>query len=278
MESKLTDRVLKKLGCAAPKTTVAGLTDVYAAWCRGVPFDNVRKLIHVRRGDAGPLPGDTAEDFFEAWLAHGSGGTCWAGNGALQALLESLGVAAERAVATMLVAPDIPPNHGSVVVTVDGERWVVDASILHAEPLPMRASQPSEISHRAWGVSAYWVDGQYRIRWRNFMTVGEPMECGFNQIGVSREEFSRRHEMTRSWSPFNFGLTLNLIRGQSRIGAAMGKLVNLDTSGIVSARGADSADRRRFLVEEVGMSRELVAMLPDDFPFEPPPREFLGTR
>jgi len=42
-----------------------------------VPFDNVRKLIHVKSGKAGPLPGGTAEDFFTAWLRHGTGGTCW---------------------------------------------------------------------------------------------------------------------------------------------------------------------------------------------------------
>lgn len=82
--------------------------------------------------------------------------------------------------------------------------------------------------------------------------------------------------MTRGWSPFNFGLSLNLIRGQSRIGAAMGKLVNLDVGGTVNASAAESADRRRFLLD-VGMSRQLVAMLPDDIPFEPPPTGLIGT-
>jgi len=41
-------------------------------------------------GDAGPRPGDRAEHFFGARLALGTGGTCWAANGALHALLRKL--------------------------------------------------------------------------------------------------------------------------------------------------------------------------------------------
>ncbi|MDX2166767.1 MAG: hypothetical protein SF182_06875, partial [Deltaproteobacteria bacterium] len=166
----------------------------------------------------------------------------------------------------------LPPNHGSVVVTLEGERWVVDASILHGEPLAMRDALPSAIDHPAWGVAAHWTDGQFRIRWRNFLTGGEPLDCGFNHLGASAEEFARRHEMTRDWSPFNFGVCLNLLRGERRLGAAMGKLASIDERGALSERPVDLAERRRFLVEEAGMSEELVARLPDDLPFQPPPR------
>jgi hypothetical protein len=33
--------VLEKLGVDRPPTDLAGLRDVYAAWCAAVPFDNV---------------------------------------------------------------------------------------------------------------------------------------------------------------------------------------------------------------------------------------------
>jgi len=272
MKRELTERVLEKLGCGPPPPTLAGLATVYEAWCHGVPFDNVRKLIHVRRGEAGILPGDSPADFFESWLAHGSGGTCWAGNGALHALLESLGFSAERAVATMLAAPNIPPNHGSVVVAIDGARYVVDASILYGAPLLMREVEPAEIDHPAWGVSAHWADGQYCIRWRNFITGGQPMDCVFHHVGASAAEFSERHEMTRGWSPFNYGLSLNLLRRNRRIGVALGRLWCVDESGEVTERPADLNERRRFLIEEAGMSEELASRLPDDVPLEPPPR------
>ena len=63
-----------------PAPDLAGLRTVYAAWCGAVSFDNVLKLIHTAEERPGPLPGSTAESFFAAWLEHGTGGTCWAGN------------------------------------------------------------------------------------------------------------------------------------------------------------------------------------------------------
>ena len=61
-----------------------------------VAVGNVRKLIHLRADDPGTLPGDDPNDFFTSWLEHGTGGTCWAGNGGLHALLTSLGYNASR--------------------------------------------------------------------------------------------------------------------------------------------------------------------------------------
>ena len=113
----LLERVLSKLGLSEPPSpTLEGLRTLYPAWCRKVPFDNIRQLIHRRSHDPSPMPGGDATEFFEAWLVYGTGGTCWSGNGALHALLLSLGFEAARGLCTMLVAPDIPPNHGSVLV------------------------------------------------------------------------------------------------------------------------------------------------------------------
>jgi N-hydroxyarylamine O-acetyltransferase len=37
----------------------------------------------------------------------------------------------------MMVAPNLPPNHGTALVDLPDGRYVVDASILHVEPLPL---------------------------------------------------------------------------------------------------------------------------------------------
>jgi len=274
MAAPLEEKVLEKLGFSAPPpVTLAGLSALYFAWCRGVPFDNVAKLIHVRRGDSARLPGDDPASFFSRWLAHGCGGTCWAGNGALHHLLRWLGFDARRVIATMLIAPDLPPNHGSVVVVLDGAEYVVDASMLHGEPLPMRPGRESTIAHPAWGVTGVWVGEQFRVRWRNFLTAGAVMECAFNRVGASAVEFSDFHEATRSWSPFNFSLSVSVLREDIRIGAALGKLARIAADGVLTERPVEQAERRRFLIEQVGMSEELVAELPDDIPFAPPPRD-----
>ena len=135
---QLLERVLGGLGFAeVPEPIFENLRAIYAAWCQRVPFDNVRKLIHVRAGNSGPLPGSTAEDFLEAWLKHGTGGTCWAGAGTFHALLASLGFDVARGVGTMLVAPDLPPNHGSV--RVSSRRSALSGGLLDS---PRRATAP----------------------------------------------------------------------------------------------------------------------------------------
>lgn len=126
----------------------------------------MRKLIHLHNHDPRPLPGDDASEFFAAWLTYGTGGTCWAGNGALHALLVSLGFAAQRGVGTMLVAPHLPPNHGTVLVSCDGALYVTDASILHSAPLRLDVHTATGVAHPAWGVHCQRRDGHWYIRWR----------------------------------------------------------------------------------------------------------------
>src|SRR5689334_18403724 len=132
LPEELVERVLAGLGLdRRSEPTLEGLRKLYGTWCQKVPFDNVRKLIHVRAVNSGPLPGSTAVDFLKGWLRFGAGGTCWAGAGAFHALLVTLGFDALRGVGTMLAAPDLPPNHGTVVVNFGADQYLVDCSILH---------------------------------------------------------------------------------------------------------------------------------------------------
>src|SRR5262245_59486394 len=150
----LLEQVLSRLGLSdCPAPTLDGLQTLYAAWCRKVPFDNVRKLIHLHSHTPGPLPGDAPAEFLAAWLTYGTGGTCWAGNGALHAVLVSLGFDASRGISTMLAAPEAPPNHGTVLVTCEETCYVVDATILHSATLTLHAYTPTCATLPAWGAS-----------------------------------------------------------------------------------------------------------------------------
>ncbi|HSG91468.1 MAG TPA: arylamine N-acetyltransferase, partial [Pseudomonadales bacterium] len=160
LSDDLVERVLARLGLSArPPASADGLATLYDAWCRNVPFDNVQKLIHLHARAPGPLPGDEPGDFLETWLACGTGGTCWAGNGALQAVLSALGFQASRGIGTMLAVPDAAPNHGTVVVDCEDRRYIVDASILHGVPLALEADTSVAAADRPWGVAAARRDG-----------------------------------------------------------------------------------------------------------------------
>ena len=271
LSPQLLERVVAALGFSrAPGLDMAGLRAVYAAWCRNVPFDNLRKRIHLAQGAAGALPGSTAGDFFDAWLKHRTGGTCWAGNGALCELLAALGFKCGRGIATMRADLDIPPNHGTVIVDLDGRRYLVDASILHFEPLALDEHEPSAVRHAAWGVRCENRQGHWYIRWRP-LNAPAGIDCRIERLAATAEEFRERYEQTRGWSPFNYELTARLIRGESVLGLALGQRVELDATGEVQQRALSSDERRDVLIDELGFSEEIVAQLPPDTATPPPP-------
>lgn len=267
----LLERLLSKLGFPkAPEPTLEGLRALYAAWCLHVPFDNVRKLIHVRNSHPGPLPGFTAADFFEAWLRHGTGGTCWAGNGAFASLLQSLGFEAVRGVGTMLAAPDIPPNHGTVRVTFDGRHFLTDCSILHVEPLLLDNSGSAKIEHPVWGIRTSVRDGRLHVWWRA-LHAADGFECRLEGFGAEDAEFRRRHDETRGWSPFNYQVYARRNLADRVSGLAFGNAISLESDGRARQRPVTDSERRRVLIEEVGLSEEIVSQLPEDTPTPPPP-------
>ncbi len=272
----LVERMLARFDMPAyPEHSPAGLEAFYRAWCRNVPFDNVRKLIALRERGAGSLPGDDPVEFLEAFLKHGVGGTCWAGNGALCALLNAMGFDARRAVATMVVAPRIPPNHGSVTVRFGERVYVVDASIMHSKPLLVVPGEISRIEHPAWGVVGHWVDGAFTIRWRP-LEREDGMDCRIDEWSVDAERFKTQHEATRTWSPFNYTLTFNVIRGGGRLGAGSGQRIAIDEVGRETR--TPIADRLHFLIEELGVSEALAESLPDDLATPPPPGSRTAAR
>lgn len=268
---ELLERVLARLGFTTPpEPTLPGLRDVYGAWCRCIPFDNIRKLIHVRTGNAGPLPGSSPGDFLEAWLRHGTGGTCWSNAGATHALLVSLGFPAVRGIATMLAAPNLPPNHGTVQVMFDGVRYLVDGSILCGEPLRLDERETTRVEHPARGVQCAERNGHLYIAWRPLHKV-DGFECRLERFGATAEDFREMYERTRGWSPFNYEANARKNRGEEVVGVAFGDAVTLRADGSVEQVPVTHAERDRVLIEKVGMSEEIVAQLPEDVETPPPP-------
>lgn len=272
LSPRLLEQVLARLNLPGRvELTPEGLKAVYHAWCHSVPFDNIQKLIHVRNGKSGPLPGSTAEDFFSSWLEHGTGGTCWAGSGALAGLLNTLGFQVERGIGTMLIAPDLPPNHGTVRVKFEGgASCLVDSSILHHEPLVLHACGISQVNHQAWGVKATRQSGRWHLHWRP-LHMPDGFVCRYESFGQGGTDFEERYEQTRGWSPFNYQLYIRQNRSDDVAGIAFGNLVQLRANGLTSSRPVHTTERIRMLVEDFGYSEEIATRLPPDIATPPPP-------
>lgn len=271
---ELIDRTCEKLGLSKrPSPDLAGLQTIYEAWSRKVPFDNIRKIIHVNSQEKTPLPGSNATDFLENWLKYGSGGTCWAGNGALCALLQTLGFSAIRGVATMLVAPDLPPNHGTVLVEIENKEYLVDASILHLRPMLLDEERLDSNELPLWVDKISFEQNHWQILWRP-MHRYSTLYCRIDHKNASLDEFQERHESTREWSPFNFELTIRSVRDKSMIGIFASQQLEISKSPEVQSNPVSDEERIELLINKFDIAEELVRKIPKDRPTPPPP----GTR
>lgn len=239
-----TERVLEALGFTRrPDPDLAGLGALYHAWCARVPFDNVRKLIALAREDPGPLPGDTAEDFFAAWLAHGTGGTCWPSANALHSLVAAVGFTSRRVAASMWETGE--PTHGTTVVTIEGADHLVDSSMLTDTPLPLLADATTAIEDPVFGATAEPVAEGWRFAF-SLSFAPSTIPCRTMSPGaVDHPFFRQRYEVARSVSPFNGHVTAR--RNHEGTVRTLG-------GGSRFVRSAEGIDEQALTAEETGAS------------------------
>jgi N-hydroxyarylamine O-acetyltransferase len=199
LPAPLRDAVCARLGLTSAPPTLVLLNAVYGAWCRRVPFDNVRKLIALREGDAAPLPGTHAIDFFEQWLAHGTGGTCWSSSNALYMLLAALGFTARRIAGSMRDLGVI--THGSTVVTINGRDWLADSSALTQHPVPLFTGpycDPDPAFATTWD-----TDGDTHLLRFGAAPGPEHTVCRFMIDHIDHAYLDAAHERSRGFGRFN---------------------------------------------------------------------------
>ena len=200
LSADLVIRVLARLGLTAPVVAdIETLQKLYASWCMHMPFDNIRKMIVLSAKENQKLPGLDAENFFENWLLHGSGGTCWPMANAFYELLMALGYNATRIAAYMRDMNIL--NHGSVKVSISNKDYLAEGSLLLNNIFPLGEEtiiqndpvfpvelEPGEASHLLWLKTPPNEDYFYcRI-------IGDP---------ISFSVFEERYEASRTASIFN---------------------------------------------------------------------------
>ncbi len=249
----LRSRVLERLGCGvAIPVTLEGLHAVYGAWSRTMPFDNVRKMIALRT-DGAPLPGSRAEEFFEHWLAHGCGGTCWPSSNALFALLGAIGFEARRVAGSMRDLGVV--NHASVKVRVEGRDWLVDSSLLHHVPLPLDGTvfvgddptfavevEPAETTHVVWSHTP--PNTSY-------------IPCRLLVDPADAQAYETGYEASRARSPFNQRLYARRNRPGELLVLA-GHTRFSKTSAGVTSRDLSPGEVRDALRDDIGLSSSLI--------------------
>lgn len=250
----LFNRVCERLGLASPAIAgYEGLAALYRAWCERVPFDNVRKMIALRTGEPGPLPGGEAADFLSAWLQHGTGGTCWPSSNALFELVCGTGFDAELLSGYMRDLGVL--NHATVQVTVGGQAFVIDSSMLTNLPLPLGSDVfdnhdpvvPAEVER----------EGDTHVLWFTMMPSPEPFPCRLQPEPVDRAFYLASYEASRERSPFN----QRLYARRNHPGEV--RVLFGNTRFVKSASGVDRRDLSRdelccALRDDIGISDAMI--------------------
>jgi len=251
----LLGRIVNRLGIPANVShDLDGLRAVYAGWCSNIPFDNIRKMISLRSGTDAKLAGLDAEDFFENYLANGSGGTCWPSSNALYVLVRDLGFDARRAAGSMFELPDV--NHGTVKVRIDDTDWIVDSSMLTFEPFPVTGETliRSDTNHPVEVESYEGSD----VIWVDFPPLPEFIPCRLRLDHVDDALYTERYEVfSRQQSPFNEKLYFRK-GGRDGTTVIFGHTRFRRKGEGLDVKEFDRAGLRRYLVDEAGVSKKLV--------------------
>lgn len=265
----LADRVLARLGFSArPEPNLDSLKTIYHAWCRSVPFDNVMWLLYLASENPGPLPGHNPNDFFNNWLAFGTGGLCFPAAIAMHSLLSEVGFTVAPVRGWM---PDA--SHATLVVDCDGTNYLVDQSVPHSEPIPLIAG--SRMATPGWGMRVFHEQRRWYFRWKTFRTAGvEEIACCFETEHFKRPEVEETlsqmfvdYSGCKDWSKYNYNLNATIFRGDVLIRLVEGQReIFIDKDVNVIQHPISQSERNELLVNTFGINEELVNQLPADRP------------
>ena len=250
--------MFERLGLARrPNADRAGLEALYGAWCLHVPFDNVRKRIALAGGGSAPLPGGLPEDFLDAYLEHGTGGTCWPSSNGLHALVSACGFDVRRVSASMFDRND--HNHGSLIVRLDGSEWLVDSSMLTGFPIPLDRTRGGSFGDSVHPIRVEPSSPAALVHWGMSQSTGT-MPCRLMQDPVDQTFYLERYEISRGYSVFNTALYARK-NFPGKLVSYVGNKRHEKTPSGVTTTELTAPQLRTALVDEMGYSPRIVEEL-----------------
>jgi len=264
----LVERVLAKLRLRQqPTLDLVGLNLVYAAFSGNVPFDNVQKRIWFAGPQTTPLPGGDPNEFFNNWLQHGTGGTCWPLNGAMYALLHALGFQARR-IAGSVIVEGYPQgaNHGSVLVTLDGISYLVDAWMASFKVLPLVPGRPASTGEGIHDIRAVPTENGFEIISYSGFNRDRPLPFRPEpeHDTVDHAFFLARADRTRAVGFFNDALFITRHFPDSILTIGRKRKFRVAADGTLTKTEVGEAERRTVLIQEFGLSEEIAQAVPHD--------------
>jgi len=268
----LLDRVKTKLGLPSrPSLDLTGLNKIYAAYSGHVPNDNIQKRIWLASDKSRPVTGGEPNQFFENWLEHGTGGTCFPSNGALCALLCALGFDAWRILgAVMMEGIEQDRTHGTVLVRIDDTDYLVDAQLAAFSVLPLIVGQSASTGEGIHDILAVPRGDDFDIQWYPGSNRQTPMvtRLDIKRGPVDHDVFLAQYALSalrnRKRSPFNDALFIGRHFSDRILNVGRRTRTEICADNVAKMREITLGERAQILVDEFGVSAEIVKAIPPD--------------
>lgn len=272
LSADLVERVLEKLALTSPPTVdLSGLNRLYAAFSVQVPNDNIQKRIWLAGDQRLPVTGGDPVEFFENWLAYGTGGTCFPANGALFALLRAIGFDALRISGSVLMEGiEQDGNHGSVLVRLGDADYLVDAQLAALTALPLVPGQPVSTGSGIHDISAVPSPDGFDVLWypgsnrRTALVMRPDLARGPVDHGFFLDRYALSALRHRKRSPFNEALFIARHFPQSIVVVGRKNKIEVNKDNTVTVSEITVAERAQILIDELGISEEIVKRIPPD--------------
>jgi arylamine N-acetyltransferase len=268
----LLTRVLAKLDLAEGlECTIAGLNRVYAAYCGHVPRDNIQKRIWLTGDQTTPVTGGDPVEFFENWLEHGTGGTCFPASGGLYTLLRALGFDAKRVSGCVIRdGVEYDANHASILVQVEGADYLVDPQQASFRALPIVSGRHSSTGYGIHDTRAVPIPGGFELQSFPGSNRRDPLRIRFymekcvvdHAFFIEKYALSAVRELDRS--PFNDALIVSRRFPSSIVIVGRGNRIEVAADNSVNKAEITIDERNRILVEELEISKEIIGAIPPD--------------
>lgn len=272
LPEQLIERVLSKLGLTElPGLNLGGLNTLCAAFSGNVSNDNIQKRIWFAGEKTTPVTGGNPIDFFENWLAHGTGGTCYPINNAIYTLARSLGYDTRRIAGSNIVEGfDTDANHGSMIINLEGIDYLVDAQFAAFKALPLIPGQAASTGNSIHDIEAVPDENGFHVLWYAGHNREQPIR--FNMTPkydpVYYADFLTLYERStsNSRSPFNESLYICRHFSDSILTVGRKNKITVDSDNFVTKAELTDEERQKVLIEDLGISEEAVNALPPDVP------------
>jgi arylamine N-acetyltransferase len=272
LSSEMLAGILSKLELRQrPKPDLEGLNQVYSAYCGHVCNDNIQKRIWLTGPKTSPVTGGDPIEFFENWLAHGTGGTCFAASGGLYTLLHALGFDAKRVSGSVIrQGIEAHANHGSVLVCLNDKNYLVDPQHASFTALQIIQGMPSSTGIGIHDTRAVPIAGGFELQSFPGANRQEPVQIQFNTENwlVDHSFFLAHYALSalreRNRSPFNEALYVCRRFPESKLIVGRGNKIVIASDNTVTKSEITVEQRNQILVDEFGISEEITKAIPPD--------------